>query len=307
MFLLSACSKAPENGETATDAPKQDAEETAQPVQNGPDGTKAPKATDAPADTDLSEGMTCYSDAFDFYSGILTAIAYTAGEYIGIHNERLGGSADDPAYLDIVYMPFDSINMAMFSYVNDSTTEEELQENLEFYGFQDVHFEAVASGDYRLTFSDEQEDGTIQHYTNLMRYSNGSMRYEMLCDGMTVEFEEFISMGDGWFALQDMKERAVVLYRNGELISMYNTVLRSEFDFDSNALTSWSKSYDAGSDSIWGKLGLDRAWVDERSAAGEIYMTFDFADSILTISGFRMVGYGEEATFEPMETITISK
>ena len=36
-------------------------------------------------------------------------------------------------------------------------------------------------------------------------------------------------------------------------------------------------------------------------------MTFDFADSILTISGFRMVGYGEEATFEPMETITISK
>ncbi len=310
LLSFAACGKGGENG-------GENGEKTAEPDQGAvviepsasPElaATRSPAGTDEPEAQDLSEGMTCYSDAFQFYCEIATAMAYTGGDYIRINNERVGDDPDDPNYIDFSYMPFDSINMATMQFIGDETTEEEVRECLESFGFQDIRFEKPAQGQYRITFEDEGEDGVIQRYENLMRYENGAVRFELICDGVTVDFEEFISMGNGLFALQDMTNRAIVCYRDGTLVSMRHSTLRSEFDFDTNRLTSWSKHYDASADSIWGRTDLDTDWVDERNAAGDVYLIFDYADTIMHITGFRIIGFGEDAVFEPREPIEISK
>lgn len=307
LLTLSACSPKPaqlgENTQVITNAG------TDNTGNNGETATSSASMGE-PSKDDTSEGMTCYSDACDFYSGLLTEMANIGGTYISRNNAEIEEHDPEnyltyPQYLDLSYMPFVSVDMALTSGINDSTDAETVREIFEGYGFENVEFTVTAPGQYRITFEDEAENGDKQYHEVLMRYESGSIRFETRINGAVTEFIEFIAMGGGYFALQNMTDRAIVLYRDGKLISLYHSTLRYEMVWDENRPTSWSVTYDSNADSIWGRNDLNRSWVDEKNASDGIHLLFEFADDTFVVSGYRKIGYGEEAEFVPMNAIAI--
>ena len=315
--LMIGCTT-PEPEIKATDAPAGDAtdapntqEAEAPTAQATADPAGSPEGTDAPATQQAADDGS-YADSFDFYMSLLTELAETGGTYIRSHNvvieERNPDDYySDPDYIDIIYMPFVSLNMAMTASVNDDVDPESIEWAYEFYGYEDVKFTVNAPGSYTVTMHDEEEDGNIRYYTEYLTYANGSIRYEWQIDGVTVEFVEFVSMGDDRYALQNMTDRAVVHYTNGEIPDFCHSELRSETDWDTGKTTSWSRSYDPQRESAWGRTDLDSAWVNEKLADDGIYRMFWLANGVFAIEGWDKVGFGEDAVYEPMETITIEK
>lgn len=257
-----------------------------------------------------------YGTSYEFYADLADKLSSTITDIIENNNRRLeeedpDNYYDDPNYmLLVVYIPFLSIDMAFTAAVTDDIDPAGLALAYSFFGIDDTELTIQSPGRYRITYTltDRDDDTKTNSVEELLRYENGSIRYEQRFNGELDEFYEFISLGGDRYALQGKKDRAIIKYKNGEIIEVIHSENMYEKDISTGELKEWSVVYDPEADSIWGKSNLDEDWVLELESSGGLKRIYELKNDKLTISGqnSKYDWQTNETTFEPMTPIVIS-
>lgn len=301
LFAFAACSDI-ENPKTSQ-----------QPDQSAdPDKTAAPN-TGNEASNGLPSGDS-YAEAYTFYSGLVDKLGSTISNIVDNNNARLEEEQpdtyfDDPSYMIIIYMPFLSIDMAFTSSVSETVDPASIVMAYSFMGIEDAEFTITSPGNYKISYTSEDwETGEAESIEELMRYDNGSIRYEQRINGELDEYYEFVALGQDRYALQSKTNRAIVTYKDGKITEVLHSWTKYEEDWETGELTEWSVWYDPEADSIWGKSGIDESWVLELESEGALERIYELKDGVLTISGQTSNTDWETGvtTFEPMEPVIIA-
>lgn len=276
--------------------------------------TKQPtstESTDKPGNSPGKDYATCYA----FYSEMTNKLSQTILEIVENNNTRLEeenpeGYFNDPSYLMLfLYLPFLSIDMAFTAAVTDTVEPAAIAMTYAFLGIDDVSFTVLSPGNYKITFTTkDREDETItKHVEETMKYEKESIRYVQRVDGEVDEFYEFISLGGDRYAIQSKNARAIVTYKDGQIIQVLHSDNMYEMDRNTGNLTEWSVVYDPDSDSAWGRKDLDEDWVLELESSGGLERIYELKNGTLTISGQKSKYDWEtdETSYEPMEPIVI--
>lgn len=257
-----------------------------------------------------------YATSYEFYADLTNKLATTITDIVEENNKRLeeekpDSYISDPSYILIfLYIPFLSIDMAFTAAVTDDIDPAGLALAYSFFGIDDAKLTIQSPGRYKITYTlpDRDDDTKTNSIEELLRYENGSIRYEQRINGELDEFYEFISLGGDRYALQGKRDRAIIKYKNGEIIEVIHSETMYEKDSKTGELKEWSVLYDPDSDSIWGKSNLDEDWVRELESSGGLKRIYELKDGKLTISG-QNSNYDwqtGETTIEPMTPIVIS-
>ncbi len=291
VFAITACNKKQDNTDDANS------------------NTNTSNPTISVGDNDSTSGKdtalpTSYSSAYDYYTAILNKMQNTVEGIVDKNNELLessnpDGYISDPSYMILSYAPFTSLDMSLSCTFNDQTTQSVVSMTYSIFGFENVVFTVVAPGEYKITSESTEDDGSVEKFEELLNFNNGSMRYEQIIDGVTDEFYEFISLGDDKFALQSNHSRAIITYKNGEIIDLIHSNTIYERDWETNELSTESVVYDSKADSAWGKTGLDEAWVTEKGT-DSLMRLYKLDDNTLNITGKK-----KETNYETSEVTYI--
>jgi len=158
----------------------------------------------------------------------------------------------DPKNIDGVFpLQFNSIPLSLTStFCEDETQLQAVVSVVGMLGMTDGKVTRNAAHDYTLTAKKTRNNAAYEVHGKYDP-ATGSLRMVEKTDGEVTEFVEFVPLGGVQYAMQSNTERAIVNYKDNELISYRYTKLDDKQD-----------DYDSESDSIYpsGK-GVDLQWV----------------------------------------------
>lgn len=156
-----------------------------------------------------------------------------------------------------VYSPLSSGDLAFTSNLcEDQAQLDAIVQVWEMFGCTDVKLRHDAAHDYVLTGKRAGLDTAFEIHC-FFAPDTGSLRLTDIDGGEAFELYEFVPLGGDKYAFQTLYARAIVEYKDGEIISFIYSLNK----------TDKTLAYNFTSDSIYGKSGaVDEAWV---SKAGE--------------------------------------
>ncbi len=254
-----------------------------------------------------------YASAYSFYTEMTQELSTLVMDIVDNHNAKLeeenpDGYFYDPSYyLMLAYMPFSSLNMAFTATVDETTDSSAIEMAYSFLGFKDVKFIRTGKGEYTITSSYENSDGTVTSYEEYMKFSDGSLSYNHFTNGEQTEYLEFVNLGNNRYAVQNESARALITYKNGEITSLVHSSNKYETDWETGALTDWSVVNEYPTESIWGRDDLDEDWVLEKGEDAYIKI-YSLTSDTLTITGLdKNTDWSTgEISFVPMSPIVIT-
>lgn len=308
-FILTACSGAHQNGnDTESFVPIASSEKPEGPGAQT-EGSEATEdaATAAPAYD--SPELTDYSSAYAFYVDVLSpAITRAVEGYLTAMNASLdakhgGDGSEDPAYYNDFFAPFVMENMGFTSDFSDSAAEDAIVEKYESFGYEEVKYYNERPGGYRVEYTDESEDGSVNQHIDVCAFYRGSIRFEGRINGKPSELFEYIALGSGCYAIQTLTMRALVNFKNGRVEELLLSQTRHDIDPATGRPAAWSIINDPSFESIMGGT-VDREWVLEK--ADSLMRIFEIEpNGRFTYSGYCARGTGDNVTFEPFDPVVI--
>ncbi len=160
---------------------------------------------------------------------------------------------------DVIPLMFGSIAMGFTAYFGeDETYYEGIASTAEMIGITDGKVTRNAAHNYTLS-GKEPRDKLPYEINGMYDPATGSLRMVERTDGKITEFFEFIPLGNDQYAFQTDEERAIVIYKNGELESFSYTKISN---YNTNLFDDPSIKYDGESDSIYPTgVGANTDWV----------------------------------------------
>lgn len=227
---------------------------------------------DVPIDT------TDYSSAYALLDNIRKSMNTLLDQSLTINNKA--HPEGDPKNTDgVIPLLFGSITMGFTAYFGeDETYYEGIVSVAEMVGITESKVTRNAAHDYTLSGKERREKLPYEVH-GVYDPATGSLRMVEKTDGKVTEFFEFVPLGNDQYAYQTNKERAMVIYRNGQLESFIYTKI------DNN-----DTDYDLESQSIYPTgAGVNNEWVAGQGEDG--YAEYYFFDgttiklSVETYSG----------------------
>lgn len=213
----------------------------------------------------VNDSVSAYSQAYNNYSAVYTAMDDTYHGLLDQHNAAIEAEKedywDDPNHFTDIVWNFVNVSAAYTATFGDSDYEVGVAALFEMLGITDGKVEEMDASNYRMTY-------TATGYTDPETWeTHENVPYEDLCgfdadagalyfreyvtingDRKLVSFIEFVPLGGGRYALQSEKERGIVEVINGEAVS---------YEY-----AGYSIPFDAEADSIFPKAsGVDSAWI----------------------------------------------
>ncbi len=237
---------------------------------NKTDGKTPTKEAAAGKDSGKDVGKSgSYSEAYELYDTVTSALSDAFDRPVEKHNEAL----DDDNYTDMIaelFLPFLSIDMAFTATCGQDNWAAAMEALL-----TDATAEEIADNQYRITYKssyylpDTYE--AVENIPHEMRCAydsaTGGIQFietaEYEGETKLLGFVEFQPLGDNRYALQDLRERAIVEYDGKEAITFVYS--RCEDD-----------AYTPEKDSILGDGSIADAWAIQDANCSAIF-TLDTA------------------------------
>lgn len=297
VLLLSAaaCGKSPAPSSDGTSAPS-----TSTPDQSGSSDSSTPPASGGSDSSAPDSGKTgSCSDIADFYEKLVDRMEKKVMDLQDEHNEAVGD--DYTKMINLWYMPFSSLRYIDAFMFNANTSASTVQSSLRLLGNED----AVVTGsgnEYTITYTNtDWYTETDYELTEIIRFDPDALALSVVNyrDGEISSFTEFQALGNDRYALSSELERAIVTYKDGEILTIDHAENKYDTDYETGDYEAYSFIF--GYDSIFGRTDLDSAWVTEAEASDGLYRHYEYSDGVCTITGLNKQHNwdGGDPTFTP--------
>lgn len=219
----------------------------------------------------VSATTTNYAEAYALMDSMRGAMQTLLDQAVTRNNNAHPG--DDPQNTDsVIALVFGSIKMAFTSTLSeDEAARDAILPALDMMGMKGAKAVRNAAHDYTMTGTDARGGALV--LSAVYDPASGALRMTAAVDGKHSEFFEFVPLGGDRYALQSDRERAVVTFRDGKLLSFTYTV--------SDKNTAYSQT----GDGIYPSGGpVDESWAAPLGEDGyEQYFDYDGATIRLSV------------------------
>ncbi len=222
---------------------------------SNPGGSDKPNVANKPTD---------YAESYTLCAEIRDALDVLMNEINDKHNEAHPyGDPENTEGADWTFMLF-SLELAFTaSFTEDDEALQAVKIAFEFFGGTDIVIEHPAKNHYEVLYT--ANSGSKMKMVALFDPNSGGLSYTGYTDGVAESLYEFIPIGGNQFAFQTRSERAIIEYKDGEILSFVYTSITAD------------DAYYTSADSIFGKgSAANQKWVDGKGADGYgDYYTYD--------------------------------
>jgi len=221
----------------------------------------------------------------DFYEKLVDRMHRKIMDLQDEHNEAAGD--DFYALVNLWYMPFSSLRYLHAASFNAGTSVETIQSAYRMMDLEDAAI-TESGNEYTITYTASNQPYSEDTYAlkEVIRYDPDAPALSVVKyrDGALSSFTEFQALGNDRYALSSELERAIVTYRDGEIIAIDHAENRWDINYETGEHEDYSFlfGYDSG---IFGRTDLDHDWVMEAEAQDGLYRHYDFKDGTCTITG----------------------
>ena len=220
------------------------------------------------------------ADVYNFYEKLTDKMSDTMEELIDAHNEKEGVD-----YIILLYMPFSSLRYLDASSFDADTTASTMEAAYKALGNEDA---SVTQDGNLITITYTGKNyttGDTYAFKEEIRYdtSGPSLSVVNYHDGELSSFNVFQALGGDNYALSTEYERAIVTYRDGEIVAIDHAVNIWDYDSDVDGYTEDSVLFDFDSGNIFGGTA-DSAWVHASEGNG-LYRHYELKDGSCRITG----------------------
>jgi len=183
----------------------------------------------------------------------------------------------------VSYLPFLTLSTdpVMFSAGTPVST---IELSYTYMGNEDA--KVVQDGNqYTVTYSDSDSDGA---YTckKVMKFDPDtvSMSYVSYRNDEISNFYEYVGLGNDKYALVSVSDRAIVTYKDGEILTVLHAQNIYHEDWETGELSEATVVNAYPDDAIFGK-SVDESWVTEHENDGAIEKLYNFDGTTLKVTG----------------------
>lgn len=299
VFSLAACGK--ENTATPATPPSSGQEQSGTPESSGTP-TTAQSGSEA-VDSKIND---C-AGVSEFYEKLVDGMYKKIMALQDEHNE----AADDfSKMVNLWYMPFSSLRYVDAASFTAGTSAETVQSAFRLMDLADA------------VVTENGNEFTISYTATNWPYSEDTYAFKEVIrcdlnapalsvvkyrDGELSSFTEFQAMGNDQYALSSELERAIVTYKDGEIIAMDHAENRWEINSDTGKHEDYSFVFGYDSGEIFGRTDLDHNWVMEAETHDALYRHYDLQNGVCTITGMKkeLNWDGGPPTFTPGYEVTL--
>ena len=308
LFSLAACGKNPSNtggtGTPQTSTPNQSGtpESSGAPsTQSGTTESSGAPSTQSGGETSPGKIVDCAGVA-DFYEKLVDGMYKKVMALQDEHNDAAGD--DFTKLVNLWYMPFSSLRYVDAASFTAGTSAAAVQSAFRLMDLEDAVItenEKEFTITYTATNWPYSED--TYAFKEVIRYDPDAPALSVVKyrDGEISSFTEFQALGNDQYALSSELERAIVTYKDGEVLAMDHAENRWEINSDTGEHEDYSFVFSYDSGRIFGRTDLNHEWVMEAQTHDALYRHYDLQDGVCTITGLKkeLNWNGGPPTFTP--------
>jgi len=245
--------------------------------------------------------------AYDFYEKLTDALSKKMSVLIDAHNEAAG--SDFSQYVVMLYMPFSALRyLDAASYTRD-TSPATMEASYRLMELNDAVV-TQSGNEYTITYTAKRwNSGTTYAFKEVIRFDPDAPALSVVkyADGVLTGFTEFQALGGDRYALSSELERAIVTYRDGEILAFDHAENKWELNADADGYEPFSFLFGHDSGAIFGRTDPDHDWVMEAEQHDGLYRHYSYRDGVCTVTGLSRQRNWDtgEYTFTPGYELTL--
>jgi len=280
LFSLAACGKNPSNtGGTGTP-------QTSTPEQSGTPESSGTPSTQSGGETSPGKITGC-ADVSDFYEKLVDGMYKKIMALQDAHNEA---ATDFSAMANLWYMPFSSLRYVDAASFTAGTSAATVQSAFRLMDLEDAVVTENGK-EFTITYTATNWPYSEDTYAfkEIIRYDPDAPALSVVKyrDGELSSFTEFQAMGNDQYALSSELERAIVTYKDGEVLAMDHAENRWAINSDTGEHEDYSFVFGYDSGEVFGRTDMNHEWVMEAQTHDALYRHYDLQDGVCTITGLK--------------------